>query len=59
VYFSGKGFLDTPVYDRAGLLAGDRIAGPAIIEEAVATVLLQHGDDAQIAADGSVIIRMT
>jgi N-methylhydantoinase A len=58
VYFHGRGFVDCPIYDRASLLAGDEVAGPAIIEEGVATVLLEHGDRAAVAGDGCIDIRI-
>jgi N-methylhydantoinase A len=58
VYFHGHGFVPCPVYERASLLAGDRIAGPAIIEEGVATVLLEHGDQATLTGDGCIDIRI-
>jgi N-methylhydantoinase A len=58
VYFHGKGFVDCPIYDRAGLLAGDEVSGPAIIEEGVATTLLEHGDRAAVAGDGCIVIRI-
>ena len=37
--FSGKD-VDTPVYDGEKILAGNRIAGPAIIEETTTTVVI-------------------
>ncbi len=39
-YFGDAGFLETPVYEGAGLVAGDTIAGPAIIEEPTTTVVV-------------------
>ena len=43
VYFGG-GFRPTPTYRRAALLAGNRIAGPALIEEHASTTVLMPGD---------------
>jgi N-methylhydantoinase A len=41
VYASGA--LDTPIYARADLRAGDTILGPALVEEAASvTVLAPH-----------------
>ncbi|OGA69941.1 MAG: hypothetical protein A3G81_13930 [Betaproteobacteria bacterium RIFCSPLOWO2_12_FULL_65_14] len=37
-------FHDTPIYDGGKLVAGNRIDGPAIIEEVDTTVVLQPGD---------------
>ena len=45
VYFgSAGGFVDTPVYERELLRAGNRIAGPALIEEYASTTVLAPGD---------------
>jgi 5-oxoprolinase (ATP-hydrolysing)/N-methylhydantoinase A len=48
-YFDG-GFRDTPVYDRYALRPGDRVAGPAIIEEHEATTVVPP-DDALVVDD--------
>lgn len=45
VHFGSFGFLDTPVYERHQLRAGNRIAGPALIEEHASTTTLWPGDD--------------
>jgi 5-oxoprolinase (ATP-hydrolysing) len=42
-WFEG-GFQDTPVYDRYSLTPGERIAGPAIVEEREATTVIAPGD---------------
>ncbi|MFW7341347.1 hydantoinase B/oxoprolinase family protein [Pollutimonas sp. H1-120] len=39
--FSGGEWHDTPVYDRAGLQAGDEIDGPAIISEPNQTIVVE------------------
>jgi N-methylhydantoinase A len=46
---------DTPVYRRADLAAGQRIDGPAIIEERETTAVIRAGWMATVAPDGSVI----
>jgi N-methylhydantoinase A len=38
------GRLDTPIYDRARLLSGHRIAGPALIQEYASITVLPPGD---------------
>ncbi len=48
-----------PVYDRARLLASDRVAGPALIREANATTVVEPGWEASIAATGHLILRRT
>jgi N-methylhydantoinase A len=40
VWFAGRGFVTTPVYDRGRLPAGCRIAGPAVIEQMDTTTVV-------------------
>jgi N-methylhydantoinase A len=42
------GFVDTPVYDRAGLRPGNVIAGPAIVEQMDATTIVLPGMTARV-----------
>jgi len=42
------GFVSCPVYDRDKLLAGNRIAGPAIVEQMDATTLVLPGMAARV-----------
>ncbi len=55
-YFAG-GFRDTPVYDRYALRPGDRIDGPAIVEEREATSVIPPGD--RLAVDDGLNLRIT
>lgn len=41
-------FVDTPVYDREALRAGNRLAGPAIVEQMDATTLVPSGWTARV-----------
>jgi N-methylhydantoinase A len=45
---AGSGFASVPVYDRYALAPGDRIAGPAIVEEAEATTVVTPAFDARV-----------
>jgi N-methylhydantoinase A len=56
VYFDDAGALDTPVFERAELLPGHRIAGPAIVEQLDATTVLAPGDVAVVDAAGNLVI---
>ena len=47
-----------PVYDRAKLLAGNSLTGPAIVEEATATSVLGPGDKLTVGPDGDLIIKI-
>jgi N-methylhydantoinase A len=53
--FDGK-FRDTPTYRRAELLAGNKIAGPALIEEHASTTVLSPGDKMTVDAWGNLVI---
>ena len=48
VWFAADAAQDTPVYDRATLMPGDTIAGPAVIEQLDSTTLLFPGDRATV-----------
>ena len=50
------GFVAAQIYDRAALAAGDRIAGPAVIEQFDATTLVLAGDRATVDPHGILII---
>jgi N-methylhydantoinase A len=56
VYYEGAGFVDTPTYARAALLAGNKIAGPALIEEHASTTVLAPGDQLTVNAYGHLEI---
>jgi N-methylhydantoinase A len=54
-WFSGAGLVDTPVFDGDTLLAGQSIAGPAIIEERFTTLVLPPGSSASVDQHGNFI----
>ncbi|MCD1286880.1 MULTISPECIES: hydantoinase/oxoprolinase family protein [unclassified Brevibacterium] len=56
---ASHGFVDTPVYWREELLAGDEISGPAIIEEFGSTVPLHPEFTARIDSAANIIITRT
>ncbi len=59
VYFAEAGrHLDTPSYDRAALLAHNRIAGPALIEEYASTTVVHPGDVVAVDAFGDLVIEI-
>lgn len=49
-----RGLIDCPVFERHALVS--RISGPAIIADDEATVLIPPGDDAELNADGDLVI---
>jgi N-methylhydantoinase A len=52
------GWAECPVWRREALFAGNRVAGPAIIEEISATTVLYPGDRAHVDAIGSLIVEV-
>ncbi|MEJ0095675.1 MAG: hydantoinase B/oxoprolinase family protein [Methylocella sp.] len=46
-----------PVYDRADLRAGDRLAGPALIREAAATTVVEPGWAAEMTSKDHMLLR--
>ena len=58
VYFAEvAGYADTPVYDRSTLLAGDRLAGPAIIEQNDTTTVLLPRQMLEVDSRANMILR--
>lgn len=58
VHFDDSGAVDTPVYERDTLQAGQRISGPAIVEQLDATTVLYPGDVAQVNAAAALVINV-
>lgn len=56
-YFNGAGgFVATPTFARAALLAGNRIVGPALIEEHASTTVALPGDSVEVDRFGNLVI---
>lgn len=51
--------VDTPVYRRTELGAGDRFDGPAIVEERETTAVIRPGWNVEVGADGSLVATRT
>ena len=57
VYFrEAGGFVDTRTFARAALLAGNRIDGPALVEEHASTTVLGPDDALEVDALGNLVI---
>lgn len=57
VYFArGQGYVDTPLFERAGLPAGAYLEGPAIIEQPDTTVVVYPGQVCTVDTTGNLII---
>lgn len=54
-----KGFVDTPLYERIALGPGQKIGGPAIIEQADTTTVIYPNQQAHVDDWGNLIIRTT
>ena len=49
-------FVDTAVYVRSRLPVGERIKGPALVEEYASTTVVFPGDELEVGAFGDLII---
>lgn len=56
VYFGG--WIDTPIYDRATLAPGHVFEGPAILEQADTTSVIEPGMKARVDGFGNVLVEM-
>jgi N-methylhydantoinase A len=50
--------MDCPIYLRSGFKSGDRLDGPAVIEEVGATILVYPGDKMQVNEFGHLVIEL-
>ena len=55
-FFGEAGFLETPVYEGAALVASDAIAGPAIIEKPTTTVVVYPQTRARVSPGANYIL---
>ena len=55
--WSGGRSHAAPVFDRPALMAGDRVEGPALIREAIATIVVEPGWAAEATPLGHVVLR--
>jgi N-methylhydantoinase A/oxoprolinase/acetone carboxylase beta subunit len=53
------GELEAAIYSRSSLLAGAVVQGPAVIEEDVATTLLEPGDRITVDDHGFLMMELT
>ncbi len=59
VYFGADyGFLTTPTLARSGLRAGDRLVGPALVEEHASTTVVLPGDVLTVDRLGNLVIEI-
>lgn len=58
VNFDAAGTLSAPVYDRARLLQGNVIPGPAIIEEIASTTVVEPGDLVTVNQYGHLLMEL-
>jgi N-methylhydantoinase A len=58
VVFAGYGEREAAVFDRAALLGGNTIQGPAVIEEPAATTILEPGDSLTVNRFGHLVMTL-
>ncbi len=59
IFDSGQSPVNCPIYLRNGFMPGDRLDGPAVIEELGATILLYPCDKMEINDFGHLVIEVT
>jgi N-methylhydantoinase A len=57
-YFDGSGWCTAAVYDRHALAGGERIHGPALIEERESTVVVGPHDSVRVDAYSNLVARL-
>ena len=55
-YFDSTGFVETQTFTREALLAGNRIEGPALVEEHASTTVLLPGERLEVDDFGNLVI---
>jgi N-methylhydantoinase A len=58
VWLDSVGSTEVPIYDRELLVAGERIEGPAIIEETASSTLLYAGQSLQVSSYGMLEVEV-
>jgi N-methylhydantoinase A len=58
ISFEGAGSVEALVFDRTKLLEGNLITGPAIIEEAASTTVVERGDTVTVDAFGHLVMQL-
>jgi N-methylhydantoinase A len=58
VIFEGSGALEATVFDRTKLLQGNRVQGPAIIEEVASTTVVEPGDTVTVNEFGHLVMQL-
>jgi N-methylhydantoinase A len=56
VYFPHRGFLETRLYDREDLHAGETLSGPSLVEERTSTTVVPPGWRGRVDGYGSLIL---
>ncbi|MBI4083419.1 MAG: hydantoinase/oxoprolinase family protein [Candidatus Lambdaproteobacteria bacterium] len=58
VHFAELGFVETPVYERTALRAGQVVAGPAIVDQLDATTVVFPGHRARVEEFGDLVVQL-
>lgn len=56
LFSADEGWVDCPVVDRAGLVPGDELTGPAIVEDHGASIPIRPGHSATVDSYGIIVI---
>ncbi|MGX9230233.1 hypothetical protein ACWV95_36360 [Streptomyces albus] len=56
MHLAGEGFVPVPVHRRDALRPGNRVTGPAVIEQMDTTTVLLPGDELTVDAHSNLVI---
>jgi N-methylhydantoinase A len=59
IHLCDAGDVDCPVYERSFLSEGDRIEGPALVQEPDSTCVIGPGDVARMDAEGNLLVDLS
>jgi N-methylhydantoinase A len=51
--------VQCPIYLRSGFVPGDRLEGPAVVEDIGATILVYPGDELRVNELGHLVIELS
>ena len=51
-----QAYWETPIYERSALRAGNRLTGPAVVEQTDSTLIILPGTEARVDGCGSIVV---
>lgn len=58
IYLDRKSYDKVPFYDRFKLLAGNKVKGPAVIDDKLSTIVINDGTTAHVDIYGNIVVKL-